>query len=121
MATQEISSSKWQAFAQKFNDLHQGSLMTVESIDASDHREVVASESPLREFSFGPSNACSDAITLRLGGEGRREQLHQIIEPIHLKVRPGQNGGKVLQIDGESGSTLVTFHSGKIFELIASL
>jgi hypothetical protein len=44
--------------------------------------------------------------------------MHEIIEPIHVKVREENEGQKALQIDAEDGSTLILFRSGKLNELL---
>ena len=47
-----------------------------------------------------------------------KEVIHEIVEPIHLKIREEGEGRKGLQIDAENGSTMVLFRSGKLDQLL---
>ena len=117
MATQEISSTNWKQFCKRFVDLHRGALMTVMKNEPSGQSHEVIRDMPLVD-AWMESGECNDRIFLNFEQEGRRECIHEIVEPIHLKLREEGQGKKGLQIDAENGSTLVLFSSGKLQELI---
>jgi hypothetical protein len=120
MATQEISSTNWAEFCRRFVDLHRGTLMTVMKIDPSGHSHEVLRDMPLQK-SWMESDRCNDRIFFDFQEIGKRELIHEIVEPIHIKVREESQGRKGLQIDAEDGSTLILFSSGKLKELTSGL
>lgn len=121
MATQEIKSTDWKKFCERFQRLHNGQLITIELINLAGYRQPIADRLPLRNIRFEQTKGCSDRMFVVVGQEGTREISHEIIEPIHVKIREEGEGSKALQIDAESGSTLISFTSGKIAELLDGL
>jgi len=117
MPTQEIKSTDWKTFCNRFLRLHQGALMTVTQIEPSGRSVEILQDMPLRNV-WMESDDCNDRILLNFQQEGKREITHEIIEPIHVKLREEGGGQKGLQIDAENGSTLVLFQSGHIEELL---
>jgi hypothetical protein len=120
MPTQEIKSTNWKAFCEKFLELHRGALMTVTQIEPSGRMHEVVRDMPLTNV-WMDQNDCNDRIFLRFEQDGRREITHEILEPIHVKLREEGGGQKGLQFDAENGSTLVLFRSGHFDELLKSL
>ena len=121
MATQEIQSTNWKEFCGRFERLHRGDLMTLFQIDRAGHRQELISGLPLQKVRYDPSGECSDRLFLTFGKEGTREMTHEVVEPIHVKVREEGGGAKGLQIDAENGSTIVSFSSGKLDQLLEGL
>ena len=120
MATQEISSTNWKKFCERFVDLHRGTLMTVMKINSSGQIHEVIRDMPLIKAWF-EKGECNDRIFFDFERDGKRECVHEIIDPIHVKLREEGQGRKGLQIDAENGSTLILFSSGKIEELLSNL
>jgi hypothetical protein len=60
-------------------------------------------------------------LVLNFEQQGKREVRHEIISPIHIKLREEPEGKKALQIDGENGSTLLLFRSGHMEELLKNV
>ena len=120
MATQEISSTNWKQFCQRFVDLHRGTLMTVMKIEPSGQSHEVVREMSLTK-AWIENGGCNDRMFFDFEQEGRREIVHEIVEPIHVKLREEAQGKKGLQIDAENGSTLVLFSSGKMRELLEGI
>ena len=120
MATQEIKSTNWKAFCNKFIELHRGALMTVTKIELNGNKVEVLRDMPLTKV-WMDSDGCNDKIFLRFEQEGQRAITHEIIEPIHVKLRDEGGGQKGLQFDAENGSTLVLFRSGHLDELLQSV
>ena len=114
MNNQEIRSEDWAAFCEKFTETNRGSLLSVESMGSDGVKNEIARDCPLDEMIFEKTDACSDFIHLNLGGTGERRINHQIIEPIRILLVKSKEGRKILQIEAESGTTLVSFHTGMI-------
>ena len=117
MATQEIKSTDWKAFCEKFLQLHRGTLMNVVQINPAGQKVEVVSDMPLTKVWF-ESGGCNDRLFLDFEQDGKREVIHEVIQPIHLKIREEGEGRKGLQIDAENGSTMVLFRSGKLDQLL---
>jgi hypothetical protein len=120
MATQEIPSTDWKTFCERFVELHRGSLMTVRKIEPSGRNVEVARDMPLTK-AWLQADACNDRLFFDFEHPGKREILHEIVQPIHVKVREEGEGQKGLQIDAEDGSTLILFRSGKLHQLLEGL
>jgi hypothetical protein len=120
MATQEIESTKWDTFCKKFLELHRGTLMTVQHVTREGQTREIVRDMPLAGV-WMSSEDCNDSIFLNFSEAGKREVTHQIIEPIHVKVREESEGNKGLQIEAENGATLVLFRSGKLEGLLRDL
>ena len=118
--TQEISSTNWAKFCERFVGLHRGTLMTVLKVEPSGQNHEVVRDMPLAGVSL-ENGGCNDRILFNFEQEGKRECTHEIVEPIHVKVREEGQGKKGLQIDAENGSTLILFSSGKMKELLSDL
>ena len=113
MKIEEIKSTEWGEFCRAFSEANRGSLLTIELITADGIRSEIAQDQPLDRMTFDRTDACSDVISVSLGLSGERKRHHFIVDPIHLLVRKGEAGKKFLEIRGENGTTLVTFHSGR--------
>ncbi len=120
MATQEISSTNWERFCERFVDLHHGTLMTVMKFGPDGQSQEVVRDMPLRK-AWMEKGKCNDRLFFDFEQEGKRECLHEILEPIHVKLREEGQGRKGLQVDAEDGSTLILFSSGKLHELLDGL
>lgn len=121
MATQEIRSTDWKEFCGRFERLHRGDLMTLVQINETGHKQEKVRNVPLQSMQFDPTGDCNNRICVTLAEEGGRETMHEIVEPIHVKVREESGGSKGLQIDAENGTTILTFSSGRIEELLEGL
>lgn len=110
----EIRSEDWQEFCEKFTHFNRGSFLTVEVIGSDGIRGELARDLPLSKMTFDKTDACSDIISIALGtAPDQRKLNHSVIEPIHLRIRQAEAGKKLLEIGSETGTTLVTFHSGR--------
>jgi hypothetical protein len=114
MNHQEIRSEDWAGFCEKFTQANQGSLLHVEMIERDGIKHDLARDLPLEKMTFDKTDACSDIINITLGQTGERRINHSVIEPIRLLLTKTKEGSKVLQIEAENGTTLVTFHSGRL-------
>ncbi|MGZ5508764.1 MAG: DUF5335 family protein [Limisphaerales bacterium] len=111
--TEEIRDSEWDKFCANFSRMLAGSLVTIETVDPDNVHREVAREIPFEGLSLDHSDACNDVLTIRAAQEGQRRLEEQVVEPIHIIARRKSDGGKVLEIVGELGETLIHFHSGE--------
>jgi hypothetical protein len=120
MPTQEIKDTDWQKFCDRFEEAHRGALISLETVGRDGATVVLARNEPLRKFRFEKTAGCSDAIHLELGEAGRLTQ-HEVIEPIHVRLRDSEGSQKVLEIDAESGSAEMRFASGRIGAILSEI
>ena len=113
MNNQEIPSEDWAGFCEKFTEANRGSLLIVEIVERDGIQSDVARDLPLEKMTFDKTDACSDIISISLGQAGERRISHLVIEPIRVLLTKTKEGSKLLQIEAENGTTLVTFHSGR--------
>jgi hypothetical protein len=62
----EINSTEWRIFCEKFTQLNQGSLMSVEMIDPGGRTEDVAQELSFQKMTLDTTDACNDVISISL-------------------------------------------------------
>ncbi|HYE31032.1 MAG TPA: DUF5335 family protein [Methylomirabilota bacterium] len=121
MATQEIDSNDWEQLFERFTQLHQGTPITIEHVHGDGTSHEIARGLPLDRIQFSKTDGCSDMLQINLGhGTGQRGN-HTVVEPIRILLRQHSVGPKTLQIDAESGTTMITFASGKVKELMDGL
>lgn len=113
MPTQEIKETRWDRFCDQFADALRGSLMSVDATVEGKTQEI-ARRAPLRQFKFQKTDGCNDFIQIELGGQGSPVAQYSIVDPIHLRLREEAGGGKLLEIDAESGSVAIRFSSGRL-------
>jgi len=121
MPTEEISSVDWGLFCRRFTEMHQGALMTLNVVNLDGRSEELARDFLFQKMTFQKTRGCNDLIRIELNEPGQREINHEILEPIHVKVRDSDNERKVLSIQAETGTTLLTFSSGRIGEVLQGL
>ena len=90
--------------------------MTITKIGTDGQKVELARDMPLKK-AWMEADACNDTLFLNFEQDGRREVMHQVTEPIHIKLREEGEGQKGLQIDAEDGTTILQFRSGKFEEL----
>ena len=111
--TSEIPSSAWAEFFLKFNELNKNSLITVDHQDLQGHRREIAVEMPFEGIHFG-KDACNDRIIIGIGSApGQRDLDHEIVEPIHVRVKGEAGDRKFIQVEAENGITFILFHNGR--------
>ena len=121
MQAQEIESNQWHEFCEKFSTLNRGSLITVEQVRFDGRKDEIARDVPLGNMTFDTTDACNDIISITLGEPGQRRTTFEVIQPIHMRVKLNDIGHKLLQLEAESGMTLIHFHSGRVPELVPNL
>lgn len=110
--TEEIQDSQWDKFCADFSRMLAGSLVTIETIDPDNVHREIARAVPFEGIGMDHSIPCYDVLKVRAAEDGQRRLEESVIEPIHIIARRKSDGGKVLEIVGEQGETLIHFHSG---------
>ena len=111
MGTKEIQSKDWDKICERINNLRREALLTIEVLEPGGKKRQLARDVPLQSIVFDRSDACNDRMTLSVGPAAQKPMTHQIVQPIHIILKPAENGSfNPMQIEAESGITLLTFH-----------
>jgi hypothetical protein len=104
--TEEINSRDWKTFCERVTEMERGQMVTIEVVEPDGSRREVARAVPLDDVVLRPKDDCNDAIHIH-AADGFE---HEIVEPIHIKLKRNPGGGfNPVQIDGETGTTLLHF------------
>jgi hypothetical protein len=104
--TEEIDARDWKAFCERLTEMERGQMVTIETLDSDGSRREVARAVPLDNVTFTTKDACNDAIRIHTS-DGFE---YEILEPIHIRLEQNPEGGiNPVQIDGETGTTLLHF------------
>ena len=113
MGTKEIPSQEWETFCRRITDLRNEALLTIEVVGRDGKRDEIARNVPWQRIAFEKTNGCNDQIALDLGEPAKRPVTHLIVEPIQILLRRADNGSyNPMEIDAESGITVLTFRPG---------
>ena len=117
----EIDSHDWQEFCRRISLQRQGAVVSIEVVAPDGLKTERAGNVTLQEMSFDASGACNDIISLRVRNE--REELYEVIDPIHIKLKETENGNDFnsVQIDAENGTTWLTIHPAIHAQMLAGL
>jgi hypothetical protein len=104
--TEEINTRDWKTFCERLTEMEHGQMVTIEVIDRDGAHHEVASAVPFERATLRPKDACNDAIWINAG----HGFTHEIVEPIHITLKRNAGGGfNPVQIDGETGTTILHF------------
>jgi len=104
--TEEINAKDWKTFCERLTEMEHGQMVTIEVVEPNGSRREVARALPLDKVTLKPKDACNDAIWINT----RDGFAHEILEPIHIKLKRNAEGGfNPIQIDGETGTTILHF------------
>jgi hypothetical protein len=106
----EIDSPDWPAFCERITRQLAGATATLEVTGRDGVKAGSGADAAFESMVFDKSGGCSDVIKLRL--KGGKEIIHEIIEPIHIRLHPSSGTGDYnpLLIEAESGLVSLTFH-----------
>ena len=116
MPTMEIKETNWGKFCERFFETHRDGLISLDVVSHDGTTAVLAESEPLRVFKFQKTDGCSDVIQVEVG-----RLQHEIVEPLHVRLRDSEGAQKVLQIDAESGSVEMRFTSGRIGSILKEM
>lgn len=114
MKTVEVKRDSWGQFCQRLSDSRNGSLVRVRLVSEAGTEELVVERAPLRGVEFDPqSNDCSNLIIITAGEQGGRAFQHLVVEPIHVRLKNGDNQRfNHLHLLAESGTTIIDLYPG---------
>jgi len=104
----EINSTDWAVFCERVTQQLVGAMATVEFTGRDGSKDAPGASAAFESIVFAKTDGCSDLIKLRLNGG----KIHEIIEPIHIRLHPSNGSGDYnhLQIEAESGLVSLTLH-----------
>jgi len=104
--TEEINARDWKTFCERLTEMERGQMVTIEIVELNGSRRELGRALPLEKVALMPKDACNDAIWIN-ASDGFR---HEIVEPIHIKLKRNPEGGfNPVQIDAETGTTILHF------------
>jgi hypothetical protein len=104
--TEEINTRDWKVFCERVTEMERGQIITIEVVDLDGAHREVARDLSLEKVTLKPKDACNDAIWIN-ASDGFE---HEIVEPIHIKLKRNAEGGfDPVQIDAEAGTTILHF------------
>jgi hypothetical protein len=108
----EINSADWPAFCLRLTQQRAGATVKLETIEPDGVKSELAANAAFQSITFDKTDGCSDVMTLRL--RTAREIVHEITEPIQIRLQPSGTPGDFnpLQIEAESGMVFITFPPG---------
>lgn len=112
MKTREVKREGWDAFCKKVNKVLNGSMVHIERVARDGRVEVLAAEEPFRSLIFRQqSNECNDLLIVKTGTD--EPVQHVITEPIHIRLKNGDNDRyNHLHILAEDGTTVIDVNPG---------
>ena len=117
----EINSSDWPAFCQRISEQRSGARVKLEVIETDGVKTERIANAGLQSMTFDAGNACSDSIILRLADT--REVVHEMIEPIRIRLHPSSSSGDfhTMEIEAESGISIITLTPSIHAEMLEGL
>ena len=106
----EVRNNDWDAFCGRLNEFERGATMTIEFLDRDGRMTEIARRVPFEEINFDKSDGCNDRISIR--GRDNQGTTHEIVEPIHIRLRETEGGAgfNAVAIEAGEGTTFLVFH-----------
>ena len=106
----EIDSPDWPAFCERVTRQLAGAMATVEVTGRDGVKTASGASAAFQSMVFEKTDGCSDVIKLRLNAG--KEIVHEIVEPIRIRLHPSNGSGDYnpLHIEAESGLVSLTLH-----------
>ena len=104
--TEEINARDWKTFCERLTEMERGQMVTIELVELDGSRREPGRAVSLERVTFGPKDACNDAISIN-ATDGF---AHEILGPIHIKLKRNAEGSfNPVQIEAETGTTILHF------------
>lgn len=106
----EIRTRDWRTFCHRLNESEYGATVDIHWIDrATKTEKEIARAAEFEEITLQKRDGCSDRIKIRTSGESTAH--HEIVEPIRILLRATEDGAAFngLAVEGEEGTTIMTF------------
>jgi hypothetical protein len=117
----ELKSASWKDFCRRVSQQQHGGTLDIDVVEPDGRTVQTANGAIFDRMALDTSGACSNVISIQATDE--RELNHQIIEPIYIRLRESSDQGDYnpVEIQAESGRTLLTFHPAIHEELLKGL
>ncbi len=117
----EINNHDWADFCRRVTQERHGALVSISTTQPDGGTKEQVGNATFEKMDLDTSNPCNDVLMLRVR-DGRAEAF-DIIDPIHITLVESQPGGDFnpIQIDGENGSTFLTFHPAIHAQMLTGL
>jgi uncharacterized protein DUF5335 len=114
MKTLDVPRDQWRRFCERLFELHHSSMVTIQVTDSDNQEQTPAEHEPLQAVVFDDhSDSCNDIVLIETGVTGERPKQHRIVEPVHIRLKNGENDRyNHVHILAESGTTILTLHPG---------
>ena len=106
MTTLEVAEKKWEQFCQRIEEFCRGAMVSIQVVEPDGARRTVVQRVPLVRVALDEnSDPCNTRLVIEAGSPGERPVQHVVIEPIHIRLKNGQDNDRYnhLQIIAENG------------------
>jgi Family of unknown function (DUF5335) len=106
----EVDVKDWQNFCQRINQQREGAAVTIEVMERNGIQIEKGRDLIFESMVLDTQGACNDVI--KVHARNAREIEHEILEPIHIRLREVDEHGTFnsIAIEAENGTTFLTFH-----------
>lgn len=112
MKTEELIRPDWKEFGRRLQERCRGSMVTIELVNPDGARRTIVKNEPLQSVATEESD-CNTHFVLETGAAGAKPARHEIIDPSEAVLhQQGSDRCQQLDIFGENGTTIATFHPG---------
>src|SRR4051812_11934707 len=117
---QEVDTTDWQNFCQRINEQREGAAVTIDVIERDGIQIEKGRDLTFKSMVFD-HDPCNDII--KVHALDATEVKHEIIEPIHIRLREVDENGTFnsIAIEAENGTTFLTFHPAIHAQMLAGL
>ena len=117
----EINSHDWPDFCNRISQQRRGASVRIESILPDGKKSDRVGEAVFEGMELDANGSCNDVLHVRVRNE--HEVAYDIVDPIHILLRKTKTGDDFnsIQIEGEAGTTFVTFHPAIHAEMLEGL
>jgi hypothetical protein len=122
METKEINSTVWEAFCKKLREIRPRTRLTIERVERNGKLARVVNNLELRQAQLNRTGACNDLISFTLAEDSGEAVEYTITEPIHIKLRQGDNDRyNEIEIIAENGTHILSARPGFRQDLVEDL
>ena len=122
METKEINSTVWEAFCKKLREIRPRTRLTIERVERNGKLARVVNDLELRQAQLNRTGACNDLISFTLAEDSGEAVEYTITEPIHIKLRQGDNDRyNEIEIIAENGTHILSARPGFRQDLVEDL
>lgn len=116
----EVTTKNWKTLCERVKEQRRGATLTIAVIEPGG-REIEIGRDLIFESMDFTKDPCNDIISVR--ARNAREIVHNIIEPIHIRLREvtERTNYNSIAIEAENGTTFLTFQPTIHAEMLEGL